>query len=81
MENVKGPYPDESGFDRWYNETSSLQKEVGDGTMIVVNYIPKVGWGYVIVVAEVVINGRYDWDWSATEAKEAALKALPGTSW
>jgi hypothetical protein len=81
MENTKGPYGDELGFERWYNETSSFQKQITDATTIAVHYLPLVGWGYVIVVAGVVVNGRYDWDWSAKDAKEAALKALPETSW
>jgi hypothetical protein len=81
MENVKGPYADESGFERWYNETSSFEKQITDATTIVVNYLPLLGWGYVIVVGGAVINGQYDWDWSAAEAKEAALKALPESTW
>lgn len=79
----RGPYPDEHGFWRWQDSSGTFRRRFSDTTTAIVNYIPgsgsegnvwgDSGWGYVILVAAVVVNGKYDVEWSAEDAMLAAI--------
>lgn len=85
MANSTGPYPDEQGFERWQDQSPIFRRRFSEVMSVIVNFLPgdinrssaawgdNAGWGYVVLVDGVVINGRYDVEWTAGDAMRAGV--------
>lgn len=80
----RGPYPDDLGFERWQDGSGIYRRRFSEVMSVIVNFFPgdvnhssgwgdNSGWGYVVLVDGVVVNGRYDVEWAAEDAMNAGI--------